>query len=237
MRDGRAARREMCEIGRRLYARGLVAASEGNLSCRLDDGRVLCTPTLVCKGFLRPGDLCTVGLDGGRAGGTRRATSELKLHLELYRAAPEVRAVVHSHAPHAVAWSLTRTALPAGLLAEVDLFVGPVARVGYETPGTEAFARLIRPHARRATAALLSHHGLVTWGPSLEWAWMRTEIVEAYCRVLLLARGLGPLRPIPRAKRRELAALRARLLDATTAPRTVPARRATTRAGPRAPRR
>lgn len=202
------ARREICEIGRRLYARGLISAGEGNLSCRLADGRVLCTPTQVCKGFLEPDDLCLVDLEGRRLAGRRGPTSEILLHLEIYRAAPAARAVVHCHPPHVMAFAVTGAEIPSGVLPEVEIFLGPVPRAAYETPGTSRFAQSIRPFLAHASTVVLANHGAVSWAATIERAWWQLEILDAYCRVLLLARLVGPVQPLPADKLAELAALR-----------------------------
>lgn len=202
------ARREICEMGRRLYARGLLAAGEGNLSCRLADGQVLCTPTLICKGFMEPGDLCVVDREGRQLAGERKPTSEILLHLEIYRGAPAARAVVHCHPPHVMAFAITGVEIPAGVLPEVEIFLGPVPRTAYETPGTLRFARSVQPLLDRANTVVLGNHGTVSWAASIERAWWQTEILDAYCRVLLLARQLGPVQTLPADQLAELAALR-----------------------------
>lgn len=207
--------RHLCDIGARMYQRGFCAANDGNLSARLGPNRVLCTPTFVSKGFMKPADLCVVDLTGRQLSGSRKRTSEILLHLALYRARPDVRAVVHCHAPHATAFAITNESLPVGVLAEAELFLGDVAIVPYETPGTPAFAALIEPHAHSACAAILKNHGVVTWADSLERAWWWAEILDSYCRILLLAKSLGTPTPIPDDKRRELWSLRKKLLEAS----------------------
>lgn len=200
--------RDLCRIGQRLYQRGFSAANDGNLSCRLGPNRVLCTPTLISKGFMRPADLCVVDLKGRQLSGRRRRTSEILLHLELYRLRPDVGAVVHCHPPHATAFAITRREVPGGVLPEADLFLGDVPIVPYETPGTAEFARLIGPHAATACTAILKNHGTVSWAADLERAFWWTEILDAYCRILLLAEPLGEIDVLPEAKRAELRALR-----------------------------
>lgn len=204
----RRIREEICEIGRRLYARGFVAGNDGNISVRLDDVRVLCTPTMISKGFMRAEDLCIVDLEGRQLEGPRKQTSEILLHLEIYRADAQVRAVVHCHPPHALALAITGEEVPTGILAEVEVFLGVVPRVPYETPGTSEFARSIRPYVGRANTALLANHGTVSWAATVERALWQTEILDAYCRVLMLAQSVGEIRRLPEEKMRELLALR-----------------------------
>lgn len=203
-------RRRMCDIGQRLYARHMVAANEGNLSCRLDDHRILCSPTLICKGFMREDDLCVVNLDGDQLEGTRKRTSEILLHLEVYRHDPKVRAVVHCHPPHTLAYAVTAEDIPMGVVPEVEVFLGSVPRAPYATPGSASFAETIRPFIGQAHAVLLSNHGVVTWAADLERAYWWAEILESYCRMLILARGVGPIQRLSDSQVRELHALRGR---------------------------
>ncbi len=209
-----AARRELCEIGRRLYARQFAAGNDGNLSCRLSEGVVICTPTLISKGFMKPTDLCKVDLHGRLLSGRRQPTSEILMHLEIYRHDPSAGAVVHCHPPHATAFAVTRERIPSGILPEVEIFLGDVPRVEYRTPGTADFAAAIRPYVGQANTVLLSNHGTVSWGPTLERAWWNTEILDAYCRILLLARQVGSPVRLSARQARELAALRSRFASA-----------------------
>src|SRR5438034_5396461 len=187
-------REELCAVARRLSERGYVTSYEGNLSARLPDGTFLCTPTMRCKSLLTPADLCTVGPDGGQLCGPRGRTSEILMHLAIYRHRPDVRAIVHAHPPHATAFAVAGEPVPSGVLAEVEVYLGVVPTVPYETPGTQKFADLVVPHLDRTNTLLLANHGSVSFAPTLEQAFAFTEILDAYCRVLLLARQLGPVR-------------------------------------------
>ncbi len=208
MTEEMSTRKQVCDIGRRLYAKGFVAGSEGNISVRLSDNEVLCTPTLTCKGFVEPEDLCVVDLSGEQLSGSRRRTSEIGLHLEIYRGDAAATAVVHAHPPHATAFAVAREDIPSGILPEVEVFLGVVPRADYETPGGSDFAATIRPFVGTSNTVLLSNHGAVTWGPSLELAFWNTEVLDAYCRVLILARQLGNVERLPADKVRELLNLR-----------------------------
>jgi L-fuculose-phosphate aldolase len=199
---------QLCAAGERLYRRQLVAANEGNLSLRLDPLRILCTPTLICKGLMRPHDLCCVDLDARHVSGARRPTSEIRLHLELYRNNPHTNAVVHAHPPHATAFGLLGQELPTGILPEAELFLGRVPVVPYHTPGTPQFAEQIRPHAQDCCAALLANHGAVTWADTLERALWWMEALDGYCRVLLLAAAAGPIQRLTPEQARALLRLR-----------------------------
>jgi len=201
-------RQEICEIGRRLYARGFAAGNDGNISFRLTDDSVLCTPTQICKGFMQPDDLCIVDLQGEQLSGRRKRTSEVLMHLEIYRGDPAVKAVVHCHPPHATAFGVARVDIPSGVLPEVEVFLGTVPRAAYETPGGPDFAATIRPYIGKANTVVLSNHGTVSWGPTIERAYWHTEILDNYCRVLLLARQLGHIERLPDHKVDDLVALR-----------------------------
>jgi L-fuculose-phosphate aldolase len=200
----RELRAEICEIGRRLYARGFVAANEGNLSVRLGRDAVLCTPTLVSKGYMRPDELAIVDFDGVQSSGPRPRTSEVKLHLAVYRKRPDVNAVVHTHPPHVTAFAVSGTPVPTGFHPEMELMLGPVSTATYATPGTDEFAESVTPHLDRTSAVVLANHGVVTFGPTLEWAWFATEVLDSYCRLLLNAGPLGGARSLTEEQMKEL---------------------------------
>lgn len=191
MEDVEELKQQICEIGRRLYHKGFAAANEGNLSARIGDELVLCTPTLFCKGFMQPDDLCTVDLQGRQVAGRRKRTSEILLHLEIYRRRPELRAIVHCHPPHATAFAIAREPIPLCVLPEAEVFLGEVPLAPYATPGSQAFAETIVPFIERCKVIVLANHGTVSFDTGIERAYWWTEILDAYCRMLLLARQLG----------------------------------------------
>jgi L-fuculose-phosphate aldolase len=205
-----ALREQVCEIGRRLYQRGLIAGSEGNLSIRMDANRVLCTPTLVSKGFLRPDELPIVDMDGRQLSGPRARTSEILLHLAIYRNRAEVNAAIHSHPPHATAFAVTGKPIPLSVHPELDFFLGPVPTAPYLLPGTSEFADSIVPYLDRTSAVLLANHGTVTFGATLEWAWILTETLDSYCRLLINAAALGPTQCLSESQVAELLQLKKR---------------------------
>jgi len=200
----------ICDVGRRMYERRLVAGSDGNLSVRLTDEQVLCTPTMICKGRMDPEDLCIVDSQGEQLAGRRLRSSEIFLHLEILQARPDVQAVVHCHPPHATAFAVAGEPLPRAVTPEAEVFLGEVPIAPYETPGTAAFAKTVLPFVQRTNVCLLAHHGSVTFAESLERAYALTEMLEAYCQTLLLARQLGPLNGLPAEKCRELLEIRNR---------------------------
>jgi L-fuculose-phosphate aldolase len=202
---------QMCEIGRRIYNRGFAAANDGNITVRLNDRELLCTPTMVSKGYMKPDDVCKVDYDGNQLAGTRKRSSEVLLHLSVYRHRPDVNAVVHCHPPHATAFAVAHEPIPKCVLPEVEVFLGEVPISEYETPGGQSFADTIVPYVKDCNTILLANHGTVTFGPTLENAYFNSEIIDAYCRILILSRMLGRVTYFDEQKARELLALKKRL--------------------------
>jgi L-fuculose-phosphate aldolase len=207
-----ALRAEIIAVGRKLWERKYVDGAGGNISARLNSEYVLCTPTMLSKGDLQQADICLTDLEGNILAGDRLRTSELLLHLEIYRQNPRARAVVHCHPPHATAFALTGSAPPNGYMSEFEFFIGPVAVAPYETPGTPAFAETIRPFVHEHNTILLANHGIVCWSDTVTHAEWLAEILETYCTMYMLAQQVGrPLLPIPEPKMQELLAAKRRL--------------------------
>jgi L-fuculose-phosphate aldolase len=182
----------ICEIGRRVYNKGFAAANDGNISIRVGENEVLCSPTMICKGFMTPDDICAVDMQGKQIAGKRKRTSEVLLHLEIMRNRPDVKAVVHCHPPHATAFAVAREPIPQCILPEIEVFMGEVPIAPYETPGGQKFAETVTPFVKNGVnTIILTNHGTVTFGADLEQAYWKTEILDAYCRILLLAKQLG----------------------------------------------
>lgn len=208
----RRLKEQICEIGRRVYNKGFAAANDGNISIRVGENEVLCSPTMICKGFMKPEDICAVDLYGNQIAGTRKRTSEVLLHLAIMRARPDVKAVVHCHPPHATAFGVAREPIPQCVLPEVEVFLGEIPFAPYETPGGQAFADTVLPFLKPGTnAMILTNHGTVSFGAHLEEAYWKTEIVDAYCRILILSRQLGGITYLDEQKSRELLDLKKRL--------------------------
>ncbi len=201
----------ICEIGRRVYNKGFAAANDGNISIRLNDREVLCTPTMVSKGFMKPDDLCVVDYDGKQLRGKKKRTSEILIHLAIYKARPDVNGVVHCHPPHATAFAVAHEPIPKCILPEVEVFLGEVPISAYETPGTNKFAETILPYVKDCNTILLANHGTVTFGKDLENAYFNTEIIDAYCRILILAKQLGRVNYFTEQQTQELLDLKKRL--------------------------
>jgi L-fuculose-phosphate aldolase len=210
MKNSDTLKQQICEIGRRMWQRGLVAGSDGNISARLNDEQFLCTPTMCSKGFMEPADICLMDISGEQLAGDKRRSSEALLHLEIMKARPDVMSVVHCHPPHATAFAITGRSIPMGAMAEADVFLGDVPIVPYDTPGTAAFAQSILPFVHDSNACLLANHGAVTYGTSLDLAYNTMEVLDAYCRILLLAESLGPVRTLSPEYRSALAKVRER---------------------------
>jgi len=203
---------QICEIGRRVYAKGFAAANDGNISYRVGDNEVLCSPTMICKGFMNPDDICAVDLEGKQIAGKRKRTSEILLHLEIMKHRPDVRAVVHCHPPHATAYAITGRVPPTCIIPESEVFIGKVALAPYQTPGTQAFAEAVLPFVKNHNTILLANHGIACWADTVTHAEWYAEVVDNYCHTLMLAAQLGaPLTQIPPDKARDLLALKKRM--------------------------
>lgn len=201
----------ICEIGRRVYAKGFAAANDGNISIRVGPNEFLCTPTMVSKGFLKPEDICKVDINGKQLAGTRKRSSEILLHLAVYKERADVNAVVHCHPPYATAFAVAHEPIPKCVLPEVEVFLGEVPIAVYETPGTQTFADTIIPYVKDCNTIILANHGTVTFGPDLEKAYWNSEIIDAYCKILLLARQLGRVNYFSEQQTKELLDLKKRL--------------------------
>lgn len=184
-------KKEICDIGDRIYKKGFAAGNDGNISYRISENQVVCTPTLVCKGYLKPDDLCIVDMEGKQLSGKRKRTSEVMLHLAIMKERPEVKSVVHCHPPHATAFGIAREPIPQCVLPEVEIFLGDVPITRYEIPGGKEFADTILPFVHKTNVIILANHGTVSFGETVEQAFWWTEILDAYCRILMLSRGLG----------------------------------------------
>ena len=211
---------QFCDIGRRIWQRGFCAGNEGNHSFRLGPDRVLCTPTGISKGNLKPDDLCVVDMDGKQVSGTRKRTSEIQLHLTIYKLRDDVKAVIHSHPPHATAFAVAGVDLPTCIHPEAEVFLGPVHTAKYVTPGDKRLGESIAPFVKDSNTVLMGNHGVVCYGHDLENAYYKLEIVDAYSRILILAKQVGSIKTLTGPEMKELVALKAKF--GMTDPRTNP---------------
>jgi len=201
---------QMCDIGRRIWIKGFCAGNEGNHSYRISENRILCTPTGISKGNLKPDDICTVDLEGKQVAGNRKRTSEILLHLEIYKARPDVKAVIHSHPPHATAFAVAGVDLPTCIHPEAEVFLGAVKTAKYVTPGDKRLGESILPYVKDSNTIILQNHGTVCYDSDLEQCYYKLEIVDAYARILILAKQVGSIRPLTGGEMKELLELKGR---------------------------
>jgi len=205
-------KKEICAVGRKLWMRQFVDGNGGNISYRIGPNEVICTPTLVSKFDLTPEDLSMVDLDGNQIAGTRPRTSEIFLHLEIYKAVPEAKSCVHCHPPHATAYAITGRVPPNLVIPEFEVFVGKVALSPYETPGTPEFAQTVIPYVKTHNTVLLANHGIICWADSVTHAEWYAEVLDTYCWTLMLASQLGaPISYISEQKGADLLAIKKKL--------------------------
>jgi L-fuculose-phosphate aldolase len=210
--EAKAVKREIVRVGRKLWERGYVDGNGGNISARVGDDYVVCTPTLLSKGDLTEDDLCLIDMSGRQRVGHRQQTSEVSLHMEIYRANPKARAIVHCHPPHATAYAIAGIAPPVGYVPEYEVIVGPAAVAPYETPGTREFAESVLPFIAEHNTVLLANHGVVSWADTVTHAEWCVEVLDNYCQTIVAARQLGlPLNRIPEEKLAELLKVKQRL--------------------------
>jgi len=192
------SRREICKVGRWMYKRGFVVASEGNVSVRIASDRVLVTPSGACKGRIAPADLLVTDLRGDVICGLGRPSSEMQMHLLYYRSRPDVRAICHAHPPTATGFAASGRALDEAVLPEVIVCLGKIPLAPYGTPGTWELCAGLEPLVSFHDAILLENHGVVTCGENLATAYSRLEMVEHFARVTLVAELLGGPNVLPR---------------------------------------
>ena len=191
-------RRHIVETGKLVYQKGWVAANDGNISIRLDDDRVLCTPAGISKGMMEPDDLVICDLDGNLLEGHRPRTSEIAMHLTIYKLRSDVRSVLHAHPPVATGFAVAGRALNLALLPEVIINLGCVPMADYGLPGTPALTEGMLPYIPKYDAILMQNHGAVAYGDCLHRAFFNMETVEHFARITLVAELLGGARPLPR---------------------------------------
>jgi L-fuculose-phosphate aldolase len=191
-----SARREIVRVGRLMYERSYVVSSDGNVSVRLDDGRIVATPTMTCKGRMTE-ESCAVTDIEGQPLNDRKASSELEMHLLIYRERPDVKAVCHAHPPHGTAFAVAGLAIDQPILSEVILTLGCVPLADYGTPSTTELTEAMRPLVKHHNALLMANHGAVAYGADLWQAFDRLETLEHTARITILSRMLGGSRNLP----------------------------------------
>lgn len=201
-------RAEIVEVGRRLHARGFIAANDGNISVRLDETRLLTTPTGVSKGFMTPDMLVMTDLQGVKVAGSRSPSSELLMHLAVYELRPEIKAVVHAHPPTATGFAVAGIPLDRAVLAEVVTTLGSIPIAEYGTPSTPELADAVRQFIGAHDGLLLANHGALTVADELLAAYYKMETLEHFARISLVARLLGRERLLSREEVARLQDLR-----------------------------
>jgi L-fuculose-phosphate aldolase len=213
-----ALRAQIVEVGRRLYARGYTASNDGNISARLGEGRLLMTPKSVCKGFMNVEMMCITDLDGRKLAGERDPSSEMQMHLEVYRQRPDVNAVVHAHPPIATGFAVAGIPLDRAVLAEVVTTLGSVPIADYATPSTKELPEAVRKYVKAHDGMLLANHGALTVGTDLFSAYYKMETIEHFAKISLVARLLGGERLLSRQEVDRLQGLRGMYGIASPAP-------------------
>jgi L-fuculose-phosphate aldolase len=211
-------RQDIVEVGRRMYARGYTASNDGNISVRLDAGRLLMTPASVCKGFMNAQMMCITDLAGKKLEGDRNPSSEMQMHLEVYRQRPDVNAVVHAHPPTATGFAVAGIPLDRAVLAEVITTLGSVPIADYATPSTQELPEAVRRYVKAHDGMLLANHGALTVGADLFAAYYKMEIIEHFAKISFVARMLGGERLLSRQEVERLQGLRGRYGIAAPAP-------------------
>ncbi len=190
------ARRLIVRVGQLMYERSYVVSSDGNVSVRLDDGRIVATPTMTCKGRMTEDSLAVTDMSG-QALNDRKASSELAMHLLIYRERADVRAVCHAHPPHGTAFAVAGLAIDQPILSEVILTLGCVPLATYGTPSTNELTEAMRPLVKRHNALLMANHGAVAYGADLWQAFDRLETLEHTAKIAILSRLLGGSQNLP----------------------------------------
>jgi L-fuculose-phosphate aldolase len=184
-------RADIVEVGRRMYARGYTASNDGNISVRLGPDRLLMTPKSVCKGFMTPDMMCITDLEGRKLQGDRDPSSEMLMHLEVYRQRADVQAVVHAHPPTATGFAVAGIPLDRAVLAEVLTTLGSIPIAEYATPSTKELPLAVRKYIKAYDGMLLANHGALTVGGDLYGAYYKMETIEHFAKISLVARLLG----------------------------------------------
>jgi L-fuculose-phosphate aldolase len=211
-------RAEIVEVGRRLYARAYVASNDGNISVRLDADRIIATPRSVSKGFMTADMMVIVDGEGRKVAGERDASTELPMHLEVYRERPDVQAVVHAHPPLATGFAVAGIPLTRAVLAEVVTTLGSIPIAAYGTPSTAELPAAVRKYIKAHDGMLLANHGAVTCGNTLMSAYYKMETIEHFAKISLVARLLGRENLLSREEVDRLEGIRSTYGTTATAP-------------------
>lgn len=194
----RELREDIVQVGKLVFQKGWVAANDGNITIRLDAGRILATPTGVCKGMMHPDDLIIVDMQGNKISGRAERTSEIGMHLKIYELRPDIKSVVHAHPPVATGFATAGKQLNLGLLPEVVIGLGCVPLADYGLPGTPELTEPMLPLIPKYDALMMANHGAVCYGEDVFKAYFRMETMEHFARITLVAELLGGAKVLPR---------------------------------------
>jgi L-fuculose-phosphate aldolase len=206
-----ALKERMCHIGKRIWDKGYVDGNGGNITVRVGDNLVLCTPTLISKGFMTPDDICMVDLDGNQVAGTRPRTSEVNTHLGIMKNEPQAKSCVHAHPVHATAFAVAGVTPPSCLIPEPEVFLGEIGFASYQTPGTPENAAEVGALAKKHQSILMQNHGVICWGKDVEDAYWKMENTDAFCQTVTVAMQIGGPKQYGPDKLRELIEIRRKL--------------------------
>jgi L-fuculose-phosphate aldolase len=213
MYDERQHRVEIVQFGKLLHQKGYVAATDGNLTVRLENNTVLATPTGMSKGLMEPEDMVLVDMDGRKIAGRRSVSTEIAMHMLIYRLRPDVRGIVHAHPTTATGYAAAGVPLIPALISEVVLSLGSIPLAGYGTPGTPELAEALEPLIPDHNAILMANHGVVTYADTLLRAYMKMETVEHFAKIALVTHLLGQQQPLSDEAVEKLVATRLRDLS------------------------
>jgi L-fuculose-phosphate aldolase len=203
-------REDLVHFGRLIHQQGFVSACDGNLSVRLDSNTILATPTSISKGMMQPSDMVKVDMQGNKLEGERNVSSEIAMHLTIYRIRPDIHAVVHSHPVTATGFASAGIALDQPICSEVVVTLGAVPLAEYGTTGTPELSASLLPYVHDYDAILLANHGAVTYGSNLLQAYLKTEAVEHFAKIMLVTQQLGRQQTLSPANIRKLVEARTR---------------------------
>ncbi|MBC2605224.1 class II aldolase/adducin family protein [Pelagicoccus albus] len=206
-----ALKERICHIGERIWNKGYVDGNGGNITVRVGDNLVLCTPTLISKGFMTPDDICMVDLDGNQVAGTRPRTSEVNTHLGIMKAEPKAKSCVHAHPVYATAFAVAGVVPPACLIPEPEVFLGEIGFASYQTPGTPENAKEVGALAKRHQSILMQNHGVICWGNDVEDAYWKMENTDAFCQTVSISMQIGGPKSYSPDKLKDLIILRKKL--------------------------
>ena len=201
----------ICGIGERIWNKGYVDGNGGNITVRVGDNLVLCTPTLISKGFMTPDDICMVDLDGNQVAGTRPRTSEVNTHLAIMKNEPNAKSCVHAHPIYATAFAVAGVTPPSCLIPEPEVFLGEIGFASYQTPGSPENAAEVAKLAKKHQSILMQNHGVICWGKDVEDAYWKMENTDAFCHTVTITMQIGGPKQYGPDKLKELIEIRKKL--------------------------